>query len=91
MEDDIVSNLVVNELEEYQNATFGEVFCPKKLQVRITGNPTLYLLFVGFLEDKAPIFMQELWDLLLSAEKEESGIPPGLIMEKHLEKQKKME
>jgi hypothetical protein len=43
------------------------------------------------LEDKAPIFMNELWNLLLSAQADSSGIPLELIKEKQNERKKKME
>jgi serine/arginine repetitive matrix protein 1 len=45
----------------------------------------------GFLEDKTPQFMLELWNLLLEAQKEPSGIPKQLIEEKLKEKELKME
>jgi hypothetical protein len=35
--------------------------------------------------------VQELWNLLLSAQDEPSGIPPELIREKRDEKERKME
>lgn len=41
--------------------------------------------------DKTHEFMKELWDLLLSAQSEASGIPPALIREKKDEKTRKME
>lgn len=43
------------------------------------------------MEDKTQIFMKELWNLLLSAQTEPSGIPPELIKEKLDEKHRKME
>lgn len=43
------------------------------------------------MEDKTSIFMEELWKLLLSAQSEESGIPPELIKEKIDEKERKRE
>ena len=39
----------------------------------------------GFLEDKASIFMEELWSLMLSASKQDSGIPIELIKQKQSE------
>ena len=50
-EDEIVTNLVVAELEEFQTQHFDKRLCPKMLQIKIT----------GFLEDKAGVFMLELW------------------------------
>ena len=45
----------------------------------------------GFMEDKTPQFMLEFWDLLLDAQKEASGIPKQLILEKMQEKELKQE
>ena len=59
----------------------GEILCPKQMQINLT----------GFLEDKTPQFMLELWNLLLEAQKEPSGIPKQLILEKVKEKEMKME
>ena len=36
----------------------------------------------GFLEEKAPIFMEELWNLLLSAQESLGGIPKIFIEQK---------
>ena len=44
----------------------------------------------GFLEEQTPIFVEELWSLLLSAQKEETGIPEKLIKEKQAEKERKI-
>ena len=48
--------------------------------------------FLGFLSNKAGIFMRELWKLLLEAQETSNGIPPSLIEERKEEiKQKKEE
>ena len=39
----------------------------------------------GLLEDKATIFLEELWSLMLSASKQDSGIPIELIKQKQSE------
>jgi serine/arginine repetitive matrix protein 1 len=44
----------------------------------------------GFLEEKSPLFMEELWKLLLSAQTEQTGIPKELIEEKKEEKERKL-
>lgn len=48
---------------------------PKKLQINLT----------GFMSKKAHIFVKELWDLLLSAQESEYGIPQVFIEEKKRE------
>lgn len=47
--------------------------------------------YIGFLEDKAPLFMKELWALLLSAQESPTGIPLELIREKLDERNRKKE
>ena len=80
MEDDIVCNYAQSQLEECINTSDdNKNLCPKKMQVMMT----------GFLEDKTQTFMIELWDLLLSAQDAESGIPAQLIKEKLDEKVRK--
>ncbi|TNV77303.1 hypothetical protein FGO68_gene4089 [Halteria grandinella] len=83
-EDDIVANFAISQLEQDQQAAVNhpdQRLGPKKMQVQLT----------GFLEDKASIFMKELWNLLLSAQADPSGIPPELIREKLDERQRKLE
>ena len=53
MEDDIVINFAISLLEDSEKDTL----CPKKLQISLT----------GFLENNTATFVQELWELLLSA------------------------
>lgn len=66
MEDDVVVEFIFNQLEE-KNVD------PKKMQINIT----------GFLNGKnARIFMGELWGMLDSAQKNESGIPQALLDQK---------
>eukprot|EP00347_Sterkiella_histriomuscorum_P022550 403338068 len=79
-EDDIVIRFVISYLEDAQN-TADQKLDPKHLQVQLT----------GFLEEKAQIFVKELWDLLLAAQTEPTGIPPVLIREKIDEKNRKLE
>nr|CAH7746582.1 unnamed protein product [Callosobruchus chinensis] len=63
MEDDVVVNFVYNQLE----VKFPD---PKKMQINLT----------GFLQSKnAMEFMAELWDLLISAQENPSGIPTSLM------------
>lgn len=70
-EDDIVASLVVNLLEP----KVDERLDPRQLQVAIT----------GFLESDAPAFAQELWELLLSAQANPTGIPTQLLEQKKRE------
>ncbi|RKP24452.1 PWI domain-containing protein [Syncephalis pseudoplumigaleata] len=48
---------------------------PRRIQIDLT----------GFLEDKAPQFVTELWDMLLSAQENVGGIPTLLLEEKKRE------
>lgn len=100
-EDDIVIQFVISYLEDSQ-VTADQNLDPKHLQVQLTGNiyPSICLIAMshrsqserlGFLEDKAQLFVKELWDLLLQAQTEPSGIPPVLIREKMDEKNRKLE
>ncbi|RWS27848.1 serine/arginine repetitive matrix protein 1-like protein, partial [Leptotrombidium deliense] len=76
MEDDVVESFVLNQLDEQK--------CPdgKLMQINLT----------GFLEGRnARVFMGELWDLLLSAQKSADGIPPILVELKKEELRKKQE
>lgn len=52
---------------------------PKASQIHLT----------GFLEKNSPIFMQELWDLLLDAQENPTGIPTKFIEEKKEELRRK--
>ncbi|VVC87595.1 unnamed protein product [Leptidea sinapis] len=75
MEDDVVIDYVNNQLEE-------KFPCPKKMQINLT----------GFLNGKnARLFMGELWELLLSAQASESGIPDTFTQQKKEEIKKRME
>lgn len=51
----------------------------------------MQISLTGFMEDKTPQFMLELWNLLLEAQKEPSGIPKQLIEAKVKEKEMKQE
>ena len=51
-DDDILINYAISLLED------AEILCPMKIEIALT----------GFLEDNTPIFMEELWNLLLSAQ-----------------------
>lgn len=55
-EDDILINFAISCLED-QSENPDKRLDPKHLQVQLT----------GFLEEKAPMFVKELWDLLLAA------------------------
>jgi len=82
IDDEFVYTYAQNQLEDVAaGRDKGEVLCPKQMQINLT----------GFLEDKTPQFMLELWNLLLEAQKEPSGIPKQLILEKVKEKEMKME
>lgn len=54
---------------------------PKRCQISLT----------GFLEKSAPIFMKELWEMLISAQESPVGIPERLLEAKKAELQKKRE
>ena len=54
---------------------------PKRMQINIT----------GFMEKHTSKFMQELWSLLLSAQKNVSGIPQLFLDEKAAEARARME
>eukprot|EP00741_Cyanophora_paradoxa_P012797 tig00020629_g12361.t1 len=75
-EDEVVINFVFAQLENNQ---FPD---PKVMQINIT----------GFLEKNTPAFMKELWTLLVSAQKSDSGIPVEFLEEmKQQIKQKQAE
>ena len=60
LEDDVVINYAVSQLEQEADEAKSHPdrrFDPKRMQINLT----------GFLQDKAPQFMLELWRLLLSA------------------------
>lgn len=60
MEDDVVVNYAVSQIEEEAARAKShpdQRIDPKRMQINLT----------GFLQDKAPIFMLELWRLLISA------------------------
>ncbi|XP_952352.1 splicing factor, putative [Theileria annulata] len=65
------------QLAEDGGAVFNEKprLDPKRLQISLT----------GFMEKKAGIFVRELWDLLLSAQSSEEGIPQAFIDERNKE------
>ena len=66
-EDEVVSSLVVNTLQQYADGK--QAVDPRELQLTLT----------GFLEQAAGTFVEALWRLLVSAAREESGIPQQLI------------
>ncbi|KAG2883483.1 hypothetical protein PC128_g24369 [Phytophthora cactorum] len=72
-EDDIVVSMVINLLE----LKVDEKLDPKKLQVALT----------GFLEKQAGAFTEELWQLLLSAQSNPTGIPSAILDKKKQEMQ----
>jgi len=64
MEDDVVVEFIFNQLEDQENPD------PRKMQINLT----------GFLNGKyARVFMGELWTMLDSAQKSETGIPAELL------------
>ncbi len=67
IEDDVVVEFIFNQLEDEKEPD------PKKIQINLT----------GFLNGKnARVFMGELWGMLASAQKNESGIPQALLEQK---------
>ena len=66
-EDDVVSSLVVNMLQQQRESK--QSLDPRELQLTLT----------GFLEQAAPTFVEALWRLLISAAREQSGIPQQLV------------
>ncbi|CAO1612624.1 unnamed protein product [Parajaminaea phylloscopi] len=68
-EDDVVAEYVLGILESDENQPHPD---PRKLQVSIT----------GFLESSTPVFMAELWTLLLSAQESVGGIPKEFVEKK---------
>ena len=75
--DEIVISYVTSHMEQEKNDS--GFLCPKKMQVYLT----------GFMEDKTPIFMDELVKLLIEANQSPNGVPISLIREKELELEKK--
>jgi len=71
-EDEVIINLAITQLEA---AGINNPLNPKSTQINLT----------GFLEEKAMIFMTELWNLLLISQKSEGGIAPGFIQAKRVE------
>lgn len=67
-EDDVVAEYVNGMLEDPDNVQPD----PRKLQLSLT----------GFLEKSTPIFMSELWSLLLSAQNSIGGIPQQFVEKK---------
>ena len=61
------------------------------MQVQLTGTDHFLTYHLGFLEERTPQYVSELWSLLLAAQDDPTGIPPALIREKQDEKQRKME
>jgi len=49
---------------------------------------SLQIQLVGFLDEKAPPFCKELWNLLLDAQASEQGVPQKLIAAKKDEMQR---
>ncbi|KAF4149347.1 PWI domain-containing protein [Phytophthora infestans] len=72
-EDDIVVSMAINLLE----TKVDEKLDPKNLQVALT----------GFLEKQAGSFVEELWQLLLSAQSNPTGIPSAILDKKKQEMQ----
>ncbi|RLN93891.1 hypothetical protein BBJ28_00014978 [Nothophytophthora sp. Chile5] len=70
-EDDIVVSMAINLLEP----KVDERLDPRQLQVALT----------GFLEKQAAPFTQELWELLLSAQANATGIPNAILDKKKQE------
>lgn len=70
-EDDIVVSMVINLLEP----KVDERLDPRQLQVALT----------GFLAKDAAAFTQELWELLLSAQTNPTGIPAAILDKKKQE------
>ncbi|KAG2167652.1 hypothetical protein VTO58DRAFT_106642 [Aureobasidium pullulans] len=68
-DDDVVINLLFDLLEGSKNPDI------KSLQIQLT----------GFLEKDAALFCKELWNLCLSAQKSDTGIPQQLVEAKKLE------
>ncbi|KAG7387995.1 Serine/arginine repetitive matrix protein 1 [Phytophthora pseudosyringae] len=73
-EDDIVVAMAINLLEP----KVDERLDPKALQVALT----------GFLEKQAGAFTEELWQLLLSAQSNPTGIPSAILDQKKQEMQR---
>ncbi|KAG1713302.1 hypothetical protein DVH05_001022 [Phytophthora capsici] len=73
-EDDIVVSMAINLLEP----KVDEKLDPKQLQMALT----------GFLEKQAGLFMEELWNLLLSAQSNPTGIPSAILDKKKQEMQR---
>ncbi|KAE9032115.1 hypothetical protein PR002_g9358 [Phytophthora rubi] len=73
-EDDIVVALAINLLEP----KVDEKLDPRQLQVALT----------GFLEKQAAAFTEELWQLLLSAQSNPTGIPSAILDQKKRELQR---
>ncbi|KAJ2577902.1 Serine/arginine repetitive matrix protein 1 [Coemansia sp. RSA 1807] len=75
IEDDVLFDFVVNMLEESNTPD----------------SRTIQVNLAGFLEDKAPEFMQNLWSVLLEAQQSEGGIPESFIRNKMKELRLKRE
>ncbi|CCA73480.1 hypothetical protein PIIN_11874 [Serendipita indica DSM 11827] len=66
-EDEIVASMIVGLLEDKENPMPD----PRKIQIQVQ----------GFLNKNAPVFMSELWKLLLDAQSNPHGIPQSMIDE----------
>lgn len=40
---------------------------------------------MGFMEERTPLFVEEMWNLLLEAQESDLGVPPSLIEERNRE------
>jgi serine/arginine repetitive matrix protein 1 len=84
-DDDVVADLVFNTLEQHSSSAGKEVrggasqivkpLDPRELQINLT----------GFLEKQARPFVLELWQMLLSAQSNPTGIPQALLDAKKAE------
>ncbi len=77
MEDEVVLEYIFSLLEE----NTLEKLDPRKLEIKLT----------GFLENNTQKFIKELWNLMLSAQKEIGGIPKEFLEKKKQEIKQKME
>ena len=78
-EDEVLVGMVQNQLEEGSES--GNKLDAADLEITLT----------GFLEENAPIFVCELWQLLTDAQKQKSGVPTKILEEKKAELRKARE
>lgn len=71
-EDEFLVNYTMSLLEGDKSK--DNLLDPKHIQIQLMSNFRFNFNFLGFLDNNTPVFVKELWNLLLSAQKSENGI-----------------